>query len=246
MEDFIFILLRHIRDKETDRLWRESYISIRKFYPETTIMIIDDNSSYQDEITFPLSNCLIINSEYPGRGELLPYYYFYKLKPSKKAVFVHDSVFFNSKIDFSNIQSYEFFWTFNKVFDQDQLIIPIIEKFEDDNLVNFYRNKNLWNGCFGGMAIFTYSSIEKIVNEYPKFFTILLENIKCREERSGFERIIGCFFGYFHQKTPTIFGDIHRWVQITTKGEKRYDISFNEYLNLKGGDYLIMKVWTGR
>ena len=45
----------------------------------------------------------IINSEFPGRGELLPYIYFLKYKWFDNAVIIHDSVFFHKTIDFTNI-----------------------------------------------------------------------------------------------------------------------------------------------
>jgi hypothetical protein len=40
----------------------------------------------------------IINSEYHGRGELLPYYYYLQNKFVDKAVIIHDSVFINKYI----------------------------------------------------------------------------------------------------------------------------------------------------
>ena len=43
---FGFIILRHIRNESQNDLWIESYTCIRKHYPETLIMVIDDNSNY--------------------------------------------------------------------------------------------------------------------------------------------------------------------------------------------------------
>ena len=44
---FGFIILRHIRNESQNDLWIESYTCIRKHYPETLIMVIDDNSNYE-------------------------------------------------------------------------------------------------------------------------------------------------------------------------------------------------------
>ena len=42
-----FIILRHVNNKETSIYWKKCYESIRRFYKENQIMIIDDNSNYE-------------------------------------------------------------------------------------------------------------------------------------------------------------------------------------------------------
>lgn len=39
-----FIILRHVTDEKINNYWNLCYRSIRKYYPENLIMIIDDNS----------------------------------------------------------------------------------------------------------------------------------------------------------------------------------------------------------
>ena len=92
MNKFGFIILRHVRNSSQNTLWINCYESIRRFYSDP-IIIIDDNSN-QQEIQYDgtLENVTIFQSEYPGRGELLPYYYLFKHKWFEKCVFVHDSV----------------------------------------------------------------------------------------------------------------------------------------------------------
>ena len=97
-----FIILRHVKSKFTDRYWKYSYDSIRKFYPENKIVIIDDNSKQQFLTNKKLYKTQIIKSEFPGRGELLPYYYYSKKKFFDTAVIIHDSVFINKKLDFNH------------------------------------------------------------------------------------------------------------------------------------------------
>ena len=72
-----FIMLRHVNNDLTNQYWNHSYRCIREFYPENIIMIIDDNSNLRilkEEQN--LYNVIVINSEFHGRGELLPYYYY--------------------------------------------------------------------------------------------------------------------------------------------------------------------------
>ena len=85
----VFVILAHVRNETDDRLWRKCYKSVRKFYPKIPIVIIDDNSPLPVSAD-TLSNTSVIRSEFPGGGELLPYYYFLKYRWAKKMVFLHD------------------------------------------------------------------------------------------------------------------------------------------------------------
>ena len=96
-----FIILRHVSNPETDKYWNFCYDCIRKYYPENLILIIDDNSNYEYITDRPLYKTATINSEYHGRGELLPYYYFLHNKLFDTAVLLHDSAFINKYIDFN-------------------------------------------------------------------------------------------------------------------------------------------------
>lgn len=42
-----FIILRHVLSKTTNQYWITCYHSIRKYYPENNMLIIDDNSRYE-------------------------------------------------------------------------------------------------------------------------------------------------------------------------------------------------------
>jgi len=76
MQTLGFIILRHVNSSLTNNYWIRCYDSIRHFYPENSIIIIDDNSDLQFLTEKKLDNTTVINSEYPKRGELLPYYYY--------------------------------------------------------------------------------------------------------------------------------------------------------------------------
>ena len=98
-----FIISRHVRDVTTNYYWNFAVQSIRKHYPHLQIVIIDDNSDYNFVKQFTeYTNVKIINSEFNGRGELLPYIYLLKYRFFENALIMHDSVFIHKPINFNN------------------------------------------------------------------------------------------------------------------------------------------------
>ena len=71
-----FIILRNVICTKTNEYWKECYRCIKKFYPRNRILIIDDNSNYSYVSNDQLENTMLIKSEFPKRGEFLPYYYY--------------------------------------------------------------------------------------------------------------------------------------------------------------------------
>ena len=81
MSTFGFIIIRHVNSEKTNRYWNHNVKLLRTLYPLKKIVIIDDNSNYNFvKSDFEYKNLQIIQSEFPGRGELLPYYYYLKYK----------------------------------------------------------------------------------------------------------------------------------------------------------------------
>ena len=164
MSEIGFIILRHVNNKNTNNYWIHSYDCIRKYYPENKIIIIDDNSLQNFITDKTLYKTLIINSEYPGRGELLPYYYYLQNKLFDTAVIIHDSVFINKYIDF-NVDNYKLLWEFDSNHDpHTNDVTKMIDVFNDFELKQFYQNKSLWKGCFGGMSIIKHDYLEFIIS----------------------------------------------------------------------------------
>ena len=96
-----FIITRHVNSQQTNEYWNHCVKLIRTYYPLRKIIIIDDNSNYNFVKSYhEYKNVKIIQSEYPGRGELLPYVYFLKNKWFENAVIIHDSLFFHKHIHF--------------------------------------------------------------------------------------------------------------------------------------------------
>jgi hypothetical protein len=231
MSDIGIIMLRHVKSKDTNKYWVYCYKCIRKFYPENKILIIDDNSNYKYITNEELYKTRIIKSEYPGRGELLPYLYYLQNKDFETALIIHDSVFINKKIDLS-VNNYKILWNFEHKWDQIDDETKMIEKINNEELTQFYKNKNLWEGCYGGMSIITHDYLTFINNKYD--IRKLLDCIKTRYNRCSFERVLACLLQK-HCVNESLFGNIHKYCRWGMKfhDKDKYDLPF-------------IKVWVGR
>jgi hypothetical protein len=232
MAEFGFIILRHVNNEISNKYWIHCVNSIRQYYPENKILIIDDNSNYNFITDVKLYKTTIINSKYPKRGELLPYYYYLHNKLFDVAVIIHDSVFINKYIDI-NVDKCKFLWNFEHDWDQIEDETKMINIFNNLELKEFYENKHLWTGCFGGMAIITHDFLTYINSKYD--ISKLLDYVLNRYNRCSFERVIACLLQK-HCKTETLLGNIHKYCP--------WGISFNEINNYK--HLPLIKFWTGR
>lgn len=226
-----FIILRHIKDDKTNEYWKHSYDCVRRFYPTAPIMIIDDNSApeYVDYKKV-LHNTTIVQSEFPGRGEFLPYYYFLNLKPFDTAVILHDSVFINSQID-TNVSKFRTLWEFEHTWDQIDDETRLVNAFGDPALTNLHNNKDAWKGCFGGMAIVTHEHLANVNARYD--INRLIPLIVTRYNRCSFERVISCLLG---SNEPSVLGNIHKYIPWGVPIEYK-----DHFAHLP-----VIKVWTGR
>ena len=209
MVELGFIVLRHVNSEQTNKYWIHCVNCIRQYYPENKILIIDDNSNY-NLITISdkkLYKTTVINSEYHKRGELLPYYYYLHNKLFDAAVIIHDSVFINKYIDFS-VEKYKFLWDFQHNWDQIEDETRMIDMFNDSELKIFYNNKNLWEGCFGGMSIITHDYLTYVNNKYD--ISKLLECILNRYNRCSFERVIAVLLQKNYSE-PSLLGNILKY-----------------------------------
>jgi hypothetical protein len=232
MDSIGFIILRHVNNQLTNKYWIRCYECIRKYYPQNWILIIDDNSNTQYITPHTLRNTTIIQSKFPGRGELLPYYYYLQNKLFDTAVILHDSVFVNANIDF-HVEKYAIMWEFEHKWDQIPDETRLIQVFNDDELLTFYKNKTLWKGCFGGMVVITHDFLKEINNKYE--IRKLLDHVLNKHNRQSFERVIACLLQKTHPKT-TLYGTIQSYMKW---GTKFHQIQECTHLPL-------IKVWTGR
>jgi hypothetical protein len=232
MESFGFIILRHVNNELTNKYWIKCVNSIRQYYPENNILIIDDNSNYEYITEETLYKTTIINSEYPKRGELLPYYYYLQNKLFNTAVIIHDSVFINKYINMS-VDKYKLLWDFTHNWDQIEDETRMINVFNDLELKEFYENKNLWTGCFGCMSIITHDYLTYINNKYD--ISKLLDCVLNRNNRSSFERVIACLLQKEGNK-EILLGNIHNYC--------KWGVTFDEIDNYS--HLPLIKCWTGR
>lgn len=258
---FGFIFTRHINSSESNEYWKECIRCIRKNYQNNIIMIIDDNSSseYITNDNVDLKNCFIIQSEYPKRGEILAYYYFYKYKLFEKAVIIHDSVFLQQDIsqEINDVVNVKFLWHFKNPYDDDLvkemfLISQLKHVYNQENitsLTNIYLQREKWHGCFGVMSVITHDFLNILVENYNIFN--LLDFIKTRKDRCSLERIFSvlCYVNnnYFTNNSPSIFGELLEYPHLG----KPFYYTYTDYLQDKNKKTYttlckIIKVWSGR
>jgi hypothetical protein len=215
-DDIGFVILRYVVNRETNRMWINCYNSIRKFY-KNKIMIIDDHSKEEFITDMKLENCFVINSEYKGRGELLPYYYFLKYKFCDRLVVLHDSMVMRNKIDFKNIRNFK---NFTRIFSFSNncynIDIKYFKEFCDTinsgDIVYKYHldNKKKLIGCFGVCYVIEYDFLKHIDDKYN--IKNLINVINSRDKRKTLERFFSCLFEmeYNTSKLPHLIGCIFK------------------------------------
>ena len=248
-----FIITRHVNSELTNNYWNHSIKLLRTFYPFRKIVIIDDNSNYNFvKAEFEYKNIEVIQSEFSGRGELLPYYYFLKYKFFDNAVIIHDSVFFHRRINFDRLNGTDvlplwFFHPDKENVENTKRILrslsnnqSILQKISNDSIMNLPSNK--WYGCFGVQSYINLKFLEKLERKYG--ITKMISAVKCRADRCCLERIFGCIFFTEYKNImlyKSLLGNIMKY--------HRWGYSYNEYINdFKNGKVpkTIVKVWTGR
>lgn len=250
---FGFIITRHVQSELTNHYWNHSVKLLRKLYPLSKIIIIDDNSDYKYvKAEFEYKNIEIIQSEFPQRSELLPYYYFLKYKFFKNAIIIHDSVFFHRRIPFEKLHRLSVLplWHFGP--DKENVVNTkrIVKSLKNYQVIEYKLNNDAviempgdkWHGCFGVQSYINLHFLEKIEHKYG--ISNLIHAVHNRPDRCCLERIFGCIF--FTEcpdilKYKSLLGDIMTY--------QTWGYSYDTYMsNLKKGiiPKSIVKVWTGR
>lgn len=252
---FGFIITRHVNSEKTNNYWNQSVKLIRTHYPKNKIIIIDDNSDQQFvKAEHDYKNLEIIKSEYPKRGELLPYIYYLKYKWFDNAIILHDSVFVHKKINFDNIKC-PVIPLWHHIYDKENLgnLIRIASHLNNfhtikQKLINnephiLGMRKEKINLCFGGQSFINLNFLMYIEKKYS--ISNLVNAIHCRRDRCGLERILGLIFCLENrslEKVGSLFGDIlthHNSFSYT------YDNYIQDFTRKKIPG-LFVKVWTGR
>ena len=255
INSYVFIITRHVNSEKTNNYWNRCIKLIRTFYPHRKIVVIDDNSNQElVKAEFEYKNVVYEQSEYPGRGELLPYIYFLKNHYFDNAVIIHDSVFFHKRVNFEKLIGLDVlpFWHFNadkeNYLNTQKLSIVLKNNYELQQKINLGEinilglNKTKWNGCFGVQSFINYNFLHYINNKYK--ITNLLHVVKNRSDRCCLERLFGIIFSNESKtnfKNKSLFCSIHSY-QI-------FGYSYDEYINDINNNKIpqyVVKVWSGR
>lgn len=250
-----FIITRHVNSDKTNRYWNQSVKLIRTYYPHRQIVIIDDNSNYDFvKSDHEYKNIEIIQSEFHGRGELLPFIYYLKYKWFDNAVIIHDSLFIHNRISFESFKL-PVIPLWHCPYDKENLpnLLRISKYLKKNSLLNKILNgsqmnilgitNDKYNVCFGCQCYINLKFLEKIEIKYN--ISNLVNVIQNRPDRCALERIFGIIFTIEYPKLhsiPSFFGNIHK-----TKNafEYNYDAYISDFQENKI-PHKFVKVWTGR
>lgn len=258
--EFGFILTRCVRNSVHDKYWQESHRCIRRLFPDSPIVIIDDHSvkallsdSYQVD-----ENTHVVASPFPpGRGESLPYHYFLMERPFRKAIIMQDGMFLHRRTELAkaiaDTVDYRFLWHFDEFllndFAEQDKILSSMHRDQVPALRALRSNASAWAGCFGGSAIIAWDFLAVLQQRYGLLDA--LPAITNRGDRMGFERVLalccidgGGQTGSVRQgEGRSVFGNILRH-------RRAFEYSYSDYLadnasgSLEGEPCL--KIWSGR
>ena len=252
---FGFILTRHVNSELTNKYWNKCVYQLNKIYPNRSIVIIDDNSNPNFvKADREYINLTIVKSEYPKCGELLPYYYFYKNHYFDNAIIIHDSVFFQSKINFNKIEKSQIkvlpLWHFDWAKDENKnntirLSSVLTHNSKILNILGINVNIVLglnrtpnWSGCFGVQSYINHKFLSFLQNKYNLFN--LLNVVKCRSDRCCLERLFAIIFYIEYPiliQLKSLLGPIDKYC--------KWGITYTQYIQNKY-NLPVIKVWTGR
>lgn len=250
---FGFIVLRHVNSCSTNKYWNQCVKLLRLYYPSNQIVIIDDNSDYTFiKAEFEYKNIQVVQSEYPKRGELLPYVYYLRHKWFDSALVIHDSTFIHSRIPFDTYKNPVLpLWHFE--YDKENL--PNIFRIASHLHHNYALVQKLKSnisvlgmtpsitGCFGVQSFIHHSFLVRL----NKTFNIasLLTAITCRTDRCSLERVMAAMFHTEHPRlyaTKSLLGNIFTHYKSFMYNFDEYEHDFKQN-RIRGR---IVKVWTGR
>lgn len=254
--DYGFIVLRNVNSEKTNRYWNQCVKLIRIHYPHKKIVIIDDNSDYKFvNADFNYSNIEVIKSDYPARGELLPYIYYYKHRWFPKAVIIHDSVFIHKRYPFERIKLPILpLWHFE--YDKENLhnILKLVNTISNNHYIGKrvigerhhtmgFNNSNKFLGCFGVQCFIDLKFLINLENKYN--ISRLVNTVKTKKDRCSLERLSGAIFTQEFNalnKYKSLFGNIHKHFRAFSYNYDAYEDDFKN----KRIKEAFVKVWTGR
>ena len=225
MSSIVFILTRHVTSERTNKLWQECIRCIRRWYPTDPILIIDDHSnpaflSTSEENKNELEkNILNISSEFePGCGEMLAYYYFYKMKIADTAIILHDSLWIQDLIPgldaFRNDPHFRIKYLLHFAighhdFHQETVLLKTLQDYEPI-LHQYHQFPLVKYGCQGMQSIISHRFITEMQEKHRVFD--LLPHILSRYHRMSMERVFAAICNFrcpelFDVSRVSVYGD---------------------------------------
>lgn len=226
--------------------------SINLHYGFVPIHIIDDHSTIPipDEI-INSKNIQIHDNPYPSSGEVgCLYWYLKNPQVGAYAFIIHDSMYAIRNTNpekCTTLSPCTMLWYFDKAF-----------AYHRGRILNLLKNMNLgpdliakfhfdagkkWMGCFGISVLITHERLKYYEDTFNLFSQI--HNIKTREDREAFERIIGLIICTAEGKCPYMCGNIFDHPSMNTAAFS--ELGFEELQNI-GKLYKspFLKSWFGR
>ena len=246
-QSYVFVILRHLRSAQDNALWTSAYQSIRTHYTNK-IIIIDDNSQV-NTFNGSLVNTEVIESDYRGAGEILPYFYFFQHKWADRMIILHDSMTLHRPFRAAELEGIlRFHWHFSIKENtyHTKMALQFSSMRHHEGLLAFLNGESQWRGCFGGAAMISYDAVEHLEKKYG-FFSTLVLSIKTRKDREAFERMLGAvafFEKMVEMETCSTFGDIIRYPGAFTDNMNKETTAHQ--VQQATYDTAILKVWRGR
>ncbi len=266
MVDLGFVVLRHVRDAQTNAYWNRCVQCLRTWYPDCPVVVVDDHSCAEyvsADSAYDPAWVRVVSSKYPpGRGELLPWLYLAE-EPDDvfdfdAAVVLHDSVFVHARIPFDRLASsvdVAPLWHFPP--DQEnaanthrladrlrdgadlrrRLAAPTAS---DARLLWSATPRATWTGCFGAQVFVRRTYVRQLHRKYG--LDRLVDVLRCRADRCCWERLLGCMLAAdTNSPPPSVFGNIFQYCA--------WGYTYAQYVEdgrLHRRVPPFVKVWTGR
>lgn len=260
LSDLAFIITRHVSKPAHKDMWKECIRCIREHYPEAPIIIVDDKSDQTliEPCEYVDANVTTIQSEFQGAGEMLAYYYYYKLRPTEKACIIHDSMIIQRSFDNDTIQHLEnvkYFWEFptyctplfdkkNTDYVQEQYNI-LYNLNHNTELINHFFSQH-WKGCFGVASLITLTFLDTLQEKYNIFK--MISYINDRDDRQVSERSFGIITTYeLKNQNKLDLNNISLYADICASHPHAFKYTFDHYISSDTKlNIPIIKCWSGR
>ena len=228
-----FVILRHVDTARADSYWKLCYDSVRRLYADEPILIVDDNSDPALVTPHATTGTTFVQSEYPGRGELLPFIYYLRHKISDRAVFLHDTVFIQSAVPFCEGYLYQHLWAAGHHPDDHAGEVRMLGVLKNPPLA-LHAKKTRWHACFGAMVVIKHEMLCSVDKAYT--LANLAGAVLTRDDRRVFTRVVACLLRTLYDTTPPpVYGNIQDYCPPQRQFEDRATLHHLPAVKVWGG-----------